>query len=232
MRLGEHIEADERDDLIDELVACTNDPAKFVALCFPNIKPERWQSEVLKEIADQLAENMRLGRFKPIQIGICSGNGVGKSTLMSWLILWTLATYEDALGFATAGSESQLRVRLWGELARQFSQLPDDLRLQFELAATAIYSKQNNHTWRVDARAWSPLSQESFSGLHNFGKRVLVVFDEASMIAEPIWRATDGMLNDAQTQTIWIVCGNGVRLDGRFRQCFAGGKFAGLWKTF
>jgi hypothetical protein len=229
VRLGETIEAD---DVVDELVACTNDPAKWVALTFPHLKPERWQAAVLTEIADQLAENTRLGRFKPIQIAICSGNGVGKSTLMAWLILWTLTTFEESLGVATAGSESQLRVRLWGELARQFSQMPDDLRLQFELAATAIYSKQSSMTWRVDARAWSPLSQESFSGLHNFGKRVLVVFDEASMIAEPIFRATDGMLNDAQTQTIWIVCGNGVRLDGRFRQCFAGGKFAGLWKTF
>jgi hypothetical protein len=232
VRLGETIEAEEADDLVEALVGCTNDPAKWVALTFPNIKPERWQAAVLTEIADQLAENTRLGRFKPIQIGICSGNGVGKSTLVAWLILWTLTTYEDALGVATAGSEAQLRVRLWGELARQFSQMPDDLRTQFELAATAIYSKQNNHTWRVDARAWSPLSQESFSGLHNYGKRVLVVFDEASMIAEPIWRATDGMLNDALTQTIWIVAGNGVRLDGRFRHCFAGGKFAGLWKTF
>jgi hypothetical protein len=232
MKMGETIEADETDDLVEALVGCTNDPLAFVKLCFPNVTLERWQAEVLKEIADQLAENARLGRFKPIQIGICSGNGCGKSSLMSWIILWTLATYEDALGVATAGSESQLRVRLWGELARWFARMPDDLRSQFELAATAIYSKQNNHTWRVDARAWSPLSQESFSGLHNYGKRVLVVFDEASMIAEPIWRATDGMLNDALTQTIWIVAGNGVRLDGRFRQCFAGGKFAGLWKTF
>jgi hypothetical protein len=229
---AETFEADEPDDLVEQLLATTNDPTRFVELAFPDVKPERWQAKVLKELGDQLKENQRLGRFKPIQIGICSGNGVGKSTLMSWIILHTLATYEDGVGVATAGSESQLRVRLWGELARWFSQMPDDLRTQFEFAATSIHSKQSSHTWRVDARAWSPLSQESFSGLHNYGKRVLVVFDEASMIAEPIWRATDGMLNDAETQTIWIVCGNGVRLDGRFRQCFAGGKFAGLWKTY
>jgi hypothetical protein len=232
MRLGETIEADEVEDLIDELVGCTNDTLRFVELAFPDVTLERWQAAVLKEIAGQLAENARLGRFKPIQIAICSGNGVGKSSLMAMIVLWTLTTFEDALGVCTAGSESQLRVRLWGELARWFARMPDDLRSQFELAATAIYSKQSSHTWRVDARAWSPLSQESFSGLHNFQKRVLVIYDEASMIAEPIWRATDGMLNDAETQTIWIVCGNGVRLDGRFRQCFVGGKFAGLWKTF
>jgi hypothetical protein len=232
MKLGETIEADEGADLVDELVACTNDPLAFVKLCFPTVTLERWQAEVLKEIADQLAENARLGRFKPIQIAICSGNGVGKSSLMAMIVLWTLTTFEDSLGVCTAGSESQLRVRLWGELARWFARMPDSLRTQFELAATAIYSKQSSHTWRVDARAWSPLSQESFSGLHNFGKKVLCIYDEASMIAEPIWRATDGMLNDSMTQTLWIVCGNGVRLDGRFRQCFAGGKFAGLWKTF
>jgi hypothetical protein len=42
----------------------------------------------------------------------------------------------------------------------------------------------------------------------------------------------DGFLNDEGTETIHIACGNPVRLDGRFRQIFAGGKFAGLWKTF
>jgi hypothetical protein len=68
--------------------------------------------------------------------------------------------------------------------------------------------------------------------LHNFQRRVLVCFDEASAIAESIWRAVDGFLNDEGTETIHIACGNPVRLDGRFRQIFAGGKFAGLWKTF
>ena len=45
---------------------------------------------------------------------------------------------------------------------------------------------------------------EAFSGLHNFQKRVIVIYDECSMIAEPIWRATDGMLNDAETQAIKV----------------------------
>jgi hypothetical protein len=32
------------------------------------------------------------------------------------------------------------------------------------------------------------------------------------MIAEPIWRATDGMLTDADTQILWLVFGNPLRL--------------------
>jgi hypothetical protein len=40
------------------------------------------------------------------------------------------------------------------------------------------------------------------------------------------------MLNDAETQVLWLVFGNPLRLDGRFPQCFPGGKFAGMWKSF
>jgi hypothetical protein len=52
------------------------------------------------------------------------------------------------------------------------------------------------------------------------------------MISEPIWRACDGMLTDSQTQILWVVFGNPLRLDGRFPQCFPGGRFAGMWKPF
>jgi hypothetical protein len=58
---------DEADDLVEQILACTDSPLDFVRLAFPAITPERWQAEVLKEIGDQLAENARLGRFKPIQ---------------------------------------------------------------------------------------------------------------------------------------------------------------------
>src|SRR5262249_21975069 len=172
-----------------------------------------------------------LSQFKPIQIAVASGNAVGKSALLSWLILYSLTTFEDTLGVVTAGTEPQIRTRLWGELSKWFNVLPEDLRDQFELTATAIFNRQHERVWRLDGRPWS-LNQEAFSGLHNYKKRVLVIYDECSMIAEPIWRATDGMLNDAETQTIFCVFGNPTRLDGRFPQCFPGGRFSGLWKSF
>jgi hypothetical protein len=228
---AEIIEPDEPIDLVDELLACSNDPLRFVELAFPDIKPEEWQRQVLMMIGGQLSENARLSNFKPIQIAVASGNTVGKTCLLAWLILFSITTFEDTLGVVTAGTEPQIRTRLWGELAKWFHQLPEDLRNQFELTATAIFHRQFERTWRIDGRPWS-LNQEAFSGLHNFRKRVLVIYDECSMIAEPIWRATDGMLNDAETQTLWCVFGNPTRLDGRFPQLFAGGKFAGLWKSF
>src|SRR4029077_5376438 len=92
--------------------------------------------------------------------------------------------------------------------------------------------KQNQRTWRADLRPWTERNQEAFSGLHNFGKRGLVVYDECSMIPTAIWRATQAMLSDAETQIIWAVFGNPLRLDGRFPMCFPGGRFSGLWKSF
>ena len=229
---AEIIEPAEPIDLVDELLACSNDPLRFVELAFPDIKPEAWQRRVLMTIGDQLSENARLGTFKPIQIAVASGNTIGKTCLIAWLILFSIATHEDTLGVATAGTEPQIRTRLWGELAKWFHQLPEDLRSQFELTATAIFNRQHERTWRIDGRPWSERNIEAFSGLHNFRKRVLVVMDEVSMIPEAIFRACDGMLNDAETQTLFVIFGNPIRLDGRFPQCFPGGRFAGLWKSF
>jgi hypothetical protein len=226
---AETIEAEEAGDLVGELLACTNDPVRFVELAFPAIRLEKWQRRVLETIGTQLRENARLDRWKAVQIAVASGNAVGKTALLSWLILWGLMTFEDCLGVVTAGTEPQIRTRLWGELAKWFTQLPEGLRAQFEMTATAIFNRQSERTHRIDGRPWSERNQEAFSGLHNFGKRVLVIFDECSMIPDPIWRACDGMLNDAETQIIWCVFGNPLRLDGRFPMCFPGGRFSGMW---
>ena len=233
MTAGPEVVADEDEpvDLIDGLLGCSNDPLRFVETAFA-VTVEQWQRQVLTHIGDQLSANARLSKCSPVQIAVASGNTVGKTALLSWLILWSLTTFEDCLGVVTAGTEPQIRTRLWGELSKWFYQLPEELRAQFELTATAIFNRQHERTWRIDGRPWSERNQEAFSGLHNFQKRVIVIYDECSMIAEPIWRATDGMLNDAETQTIWCCFGNPLRLDGRFPQCFPGGRFAGLWKSF
>src|SRR6516225_4401727 len=95
---------DEPTDLIDELLACSNDPLRFVQLAFPHITPEDWQRTVMTYVGDQLNANKRLSKFTPIQVAVASGNTVGKSCLLSLLILWSLTTFEDCLGVVTAGT--------------------------------------------------------------------------------------------------------------------------------
>lgn len=101
------------------------------------------------------------------------------SALVAWIILWALSTYEDTRGVVTANTETQLRTKTWSELSKWYRLFI--AKHWFELTATAIYAKAKEHerTWRIDQVPWSEHNTEAFAGLHNKGKRIVVVFDEA-----------------------------------------------------
>jgi len=164
---------------------------------------------------------------KAIQIAIASGHDIGKSALVAWLILWAMSTFEDCRGVVTANTEGQLRTKTWPEVAK-WHRLSIN-KHWFDVTATAIISKQKGHekTWRIDAVAWSENNTEAFAGLHNEGKRVIILFDEASSIPDAIWEVTEGATLDSSTEIIWAVFGNPTRNSGRFRDCF--GKMKHRW---
>ena len=62
------------------------------------------------------------------------------------------------------------------------------------MTATALFARDPLHerTWRIDMVPWSERNTEAFAGLHNHGKRILVVFDEGSSIPDVIWEVTEG----------------------------------------
>ena len=105
--------------------------------------------------------------------------------------------------------------------------------LVLRLEASGIFSREPDHekTWRIDVVPWSEKNTEAFAGLHNQGRRILVLFDEASAIPDTIWETTQGALTDANTEIIWAVFGNPTRTDGRFKKCFPGGQFAHRWRS-
>jgi hypothetical protein len=228
--MDQQVRLDETDeDLTEQLLLCSDDPLAFVQLAFPNIKPEKWQREVLEHIGNQLQENARLDRWKAVMVAVASGNGIGKTGLLAWVVIWAIVTFADTRGVVTAGTENQLRTHLWSEISKWVSQLPETLRSNFTLTATALFNKQSERNWRIDAVPWTERNREAFSGLHNLRRRVLVVYDECSMIPEPIWRATISMLSDAETEIIWCVFGNPTRTDGVFPTLFPPGDFSQMW---
>ena len=151
------------------------------------------------------------------------------SALVSWLVLWAMSTYEDTKGVVTANTEVQLRTKTWPELAKWHRLFI--AKHWFVFTATSLYSADPNHekTWRVDAIAWSERNTEAFAGLHNQGKRIIVIFDEASAIPDIIFETTEGALTDSDTQIIWAIFGNPTRNTGRFRESF--GRFKHRWIT-
>lgn len=210
----------------------SKDPYEFVLYSFEWEKgelegfdgPDEWQANILKQIRDGL-----LTINQAIRIAIASGHGPGKSALVAWLILWALSTHEDTKGVVTANTEAQLKTKTWSELSKWYRLFI--AKHWFNLTATSIYSVSPEHerTWRIDMVAWSEEKTEAFAGLHNQGKRLLIVFDEASAIPDKIWEVTEGALTDKNTQILWIVCGNPTRNQGRFFECF--NKFRHRWIT-
>lgn len=225
---------DDLAEIIDELASFSGDPFAWVMFAFPwgepgselehRKGPDIWQRKLLDDIRDGL-----LSPAQAIQAATASGHGVGKSALVAWIILWAISTFEDTRGVVTANTETQLKTKTWAELAKWYRLfIGRDL---FTFTATAIFSTSKDHekTWRIDMVPWSERNMEAFAGLHNEGKRILVVFDEASAIPDQIWETTEGALTDSNTEIIWAVFGNPTRNTGRFKQCFPGGLYAHRW---
>ena len=197
--------------------AYRHDPLGFVQAAFPwgtgelsgFSGPQDWQIDVLDSL---------YGGEKVMRLATASGHGIGKSALVSWIILWAMVTQPDTRGIVTANTETQLKTKTWTELGK-WARL---CRWQEAVTygAHALLSATHSNSGRIDKVAWSERSPESFAGLHNQGKRILVVFDEASAIHDLIWEVTEGALTDENTEIIWAVFGNPTRNSGRFFECF------------
>ena len=209
----------------DFLFKSYHDPLLFVQAAFPWGEkgtpletmdgPFEWQREVLQHIKDNIND-----KNKAIKIAVASGNGIGKSALVSWLILWAFSTYPDSRGVVTANTEKQLTSKTWAELNKWYGMYI--LRDLFGLNGLRLHSidKGSENTWRVDATPWSKENPEAMAGLHNLGKREFIIFDEASAIDSIIWETMEGAMSDANTEKLWIAFGNPTRRDSAFYDCF------------
>lgn len=223
------------DDLLAWLAECRDDPLAFVLGAFPwgepgpleaYSGPSAWQVQILSDIRDGL-----LTSVEAILIARASGHGIGKSALVAWIVLWAMTTFPDTRGVVTANTETQLKTKTWAELGKWFNMFIGNE--SFVLTATALMSKDptRERTWRIDQVTWSDKNTEAFAGLHNKGKRILLVMDEASAIPDIIWETAEGALTDANTQIMWLAFGNPTRNSGRFRECFDSGRFAKYWNA-
>lgn len=208
------------DELLSDLLQFEDDPLGFAYYAFPwgekgspleHRSLEDWQIEILTLVRDGIINVSEA----IVRITIRSGHGIGKSALVSILILWAMLK-EDTRGVITANSERQLRTKTWAELGKWFNMyIGRDL---FRLTATSLFplDRTKLFTWRIDMIPWSEHNTTAFQGLHNQGKRILIIFDEASEIPKIIWDVASGALSDANTQIIWFAPGNPTLPSGHF----------------
>ena len=222
-------------DLIDDIAGFTHDPLGHAQYAYPwgsgILKglsgPRIWQADVLTDIGDHLSNPET--RYNPLRLAVASGHGIGKSALISMIIKWGLDTCEDCRVVTTANTEGQLLTKTGPEITKWHNL--SITKAWFKPTATALISNTAGHqtAWRGDLVTWSINNTEAFAGLHNQGKRIIVIYDEASGIHPKVWEVTLGALTDENTEIIWIAFGNPTQNTGVFRECF--GKQRHLWKT-
>ncbi|CAB4144210.1 hypothetical protein UFOVP469_18 [uncultured Caudovirales phage] len=221
------------DDLVDRIASFRDDPLGFVLFVFPwgevgtelegEDGPDDWQRDYLRN----LGENMRRRQVEvdlgPYRDATSSGHGIGKTALVSWVILWFMSTRHDAVVRVTANTASQLSTTTWRELSLWHDRMVH--ADWFEWTNTTFYMKGAAEKWRATAMPWSLEKRNAFAGVH--AEHVLLVFDEAAAIADAIWEVAEGATTTAGT--VWLAFGNPTEPLGRFRDCFE--RFAHRWTT-
>lgn len=230
--------------LVDDLARFAYDPHGFAMYAFPWGEPgelenyeglEDWQDKYLRNLSKALQSKV-ISQEEAIsmvfRMATTSGHGVGKSALVAILILWAMSTCVDCIGVVTANTENQLKTKTWVQVAKWYRLFIGNVL--FKYTATALFSRDPDYekTWRFDMVPWSEKNTEAFAGLHNQGKRILLIMDEASAIPDVIWEVSEGALTDKNTEIIWAVFGNPTDTGKRFRDCFPGGKFTHRWKCY
>lgn len=172
---------------------------------YKNFKLYPYQKEILA-----MVDNVKKNEI--LKIAMAGGHGVGKTALVSWIILLFVAFKENAKVVCTSGRMTQLQNVLWAE-ARQWSIRGNFPNLKWMSQKIVGIST-------AEARSWDEHSPDKFAGTH--ADEVMFIFDEAISIPESIWNTTVGALTNCKGY--WIVNSNPTTRDSYFYRCFEGGK--------
>jgi len=159
----------------------------------------------------QAVENALVGKGSR-RISVRSGHGIGKSTCLSWLVLWFLCCFLDAQVPCTAPTSEQMHDVLWKELARWIDKMPPWLKEKFEWSSSYIRVLERPETWFSRAKTARKEAPEALAGVH--GDHVMMVVDEASGVPEEIFNTAEGALTNENV--LLIIISNPTRLNGYF----------------
>jgi hypothetical protein len=235
-------------DLAKRLAGYALDPLGFVRAVFPwgqgaldgEDGPDDWQADILAALGASLRaaqapqdalrgaqgtqDTLRAAQMgDAVRFAVASGHGVGKTALSAWLVLWFLSTRDHPQVVVTANTAAQLRNKTWRELAKWHRLAAN--KEWFAWTSDRFVFVESPETWFAAAVPWSKDRSEAFAGTHE--KHVLMLFDEASAIADEIWDVTEGAM--ATPGALWVALGNPTRNSGRFRECFR--RYRHRWTT-
>ena len=189
---------------------------------FPNCEwgPDLWACEFLDQLGEEIADRKFNGRdaVRPIRFATVSGHGIGKTTIVAWLIKFLMDTRVNAVGTVTAVTDDQLRTKTWAELSRwhHMSMTEHLFDISTSRGNMALWRKDPKfqEKWRCTARTCRAEKSEAFAGQHAPTSSSFYIFDEASGIDDKIYEVREGGLSDGEPMVFDF--GNGTRNSGQF----------------
>ena len=225
-----------------------NDPLAFVLTAYPwgeagsplehHVGPRKWQRQILTDLRDHIRENNGKIDFDTFRMAVASGRGIGKSALVSWLVIWMMTTRIGGSVIVSANSEAQLRSVTWAEITKWMAMSINSH--WFEIAATRIMPakwlteivekelRKGTRYWSCEGRLWSEENPDAYAGLHNHDG-VMLIFDEASGIPDSIWSVSDGFFTENTPHRFHIAFSNPRRNTGYFYEAFNSKR--AFWRT-
>lgn len=220
-------------ELAKDISQFHNDPLGFVKYAFrwghgelkEHTGPDEWQTTFLSKVKEELdKKDADTSLDTALRIAVASGHGVGKTAMVSWIILWFISTRPKCQIVVTANTAQQLSTKTWRELNVWLRHSIN--RHWWVWTATKLYHTLYPEIWFAAAIPWSKDNSEAFAGTH--AKDVLILFDEASAIDEVIWDVIEGALT---TKGAMFFCfGNPTQSAGKFHDCFHAMKHR--WVTY
>jgi hypothetical protein len=179
-------------------------------------RPYNWQLEEWKKLSKHLSDPAT--RHETYRLIISSGNGAAKTSFGAMTFFMLMYT-QQVRARITANTQPQMKSVVWPEYDVWFrhARYSDYF---FEKLGESIKARdeKKGETWRLDAVTWNEASPASISGLHNEGKAICYIFEEAPGIPSVIWKYASGALTDRNTIKIFMAFGNSDDPESQFEQ--------------
>jgi len=187
------------DPLVERIKAWKADPVLFVT--------EIWSPEFEDFQLEALKELVISGR-----ISIRSGHGVGKTTLLAWIVIWHMTCFFPQKTPCTAPSSPQLEDVLWPEIGKWLGKMPSAWRLAFDFKNERLEYKAAPKESFAVARTARKEKPEALQGFHE--DNLLFIIDEASGVEDIIFEVAQGALSTPGAKV--VMTSNPTRTSGYF----------------
>ncbi len=171
--------------------------------------PVKYISEVLGNKLWSKQQDICNALVNHRDVAVKSGHGIGKSKVVSDIVLWWLSSYFPSKVITTAPTFLQVEKIIWQELRSSYG------KAKFNIGGNLTKTELNmGDNWY--ALGVSTDEVDRFQGFHS--PNLLVILDEGSGVNQNIWEASSGLVTTSNNKRLAI--GNPLSPLGAFYDCF------------